>query len=486
MHPGTRRFCVSLDAETVAEARSTVEALPSEVDLVELRLDRLPPEEEARGTWPSLAGTGGREWVFTWRSPREGGKRPRPPGVLARALAAGFAWIDVEAADLASGDEEARAVPSSRRWVSRHLPRSPETAAEVRAAWTDLARHEGALHKLVIPVSRFAENEWVLGLVDEVAPSRPVSIFGQGEVGHPSRVLGTLRGNAVTYLAGRAGRETAPGQPGVELALDVYGLARIGTDPALYGVLGHRVGASRSPHLHNRAFRARGWNALYMRLEAEDPGEVLRWVRQGGLGGVSVTAPFKESVVSMVDRLEPVAERIGAVNTIWREGNRLLGANTDVEAAVQMLSAFEGGEIAVLGAGGAARSVMEAARQLDRRVTMFHRDAARGPQVAREMGAGWGGSWSDLDPARFAVIVNATPVGGALPVPPDLVRRPWTGRGFLDLAYGAEPNAWETWVRAGEGAYAGGLEFLARQAVGQARRWMGEEVPLRLYLGRDA
>jgi shikimate dehydrogenase/3-dehydroquinate dehydratase type I len=476
------RLCVSLDAATAADARGTVHGLPQSVELVELRLDRFLPGEVKGDEWTGLAGEGGREWICTWRSPSQGGARPRPREVWTRALASGFAWVDVEAACLDAGDPEAIAIPPSRRWVSRHLPRQPRTAAEVREAWRSLARHEGALHKLVIPVEDFAANDWILDVQAEAARTGPVSVFGMGWTGHPSRVLGALGGNAVTFLSPGKGRETAPGQLDLELALEVHRLQGMEPRPHLYGVLGHPVRHSRSPELHRRAFRARGTRALYMLLDAPAPGGILEWVRRGRLRGVSVTSPFKEAVLAGVDRPEPAAEQIGAVNTVWGEEGLLWGANTDAEAAAEMLAASPEGAVAILGAGGAARAVAVAARQGGREVSIFHRDPGRGGRVASSLGATWGGSWVDLHTESFAVVVNATPVGGKGPVPDAIQDRRWRGRVFLDLPYHEGPSAWEGWVRDGGGEYRGGLEFLARQAVGQQRRWTGGDVPLSVFL----
>jgi shikimate dehydrogenase len=283
-----------------------------------------------------------------------------------------------------------------------------------------------------------------------------------------------LKGNAVTFLAPEGRAAAAPGQPTVEQALRVYALPACSSGIELYGVLGNPVHRSRSPYLHNHAFRKCGKRALYLWLESPDPGAVLAWVREGRLAGVSVTTPFKEGVLEGLDEVEEPARALGAVNTVWRVEGRLRGANTDREAAEEMLAAVRGKPaVAVLGGGGSARAVLAATRGLGLAATVFNRDAERGETAARAFGAEWGGAWDGLDPGRYGVVINCTPVREPADLSPSLVRAKWAGTRILDLTYGVGPSGWEGLARRAGVPYRGGLEFLVRQAAGQLYRWTG-------------
>ena len=149
---------------------------------------------------------------------------------------------------------------------------------------------------------------------------------------------------------------------------------------AVYGIMGHPVGHSRSPSMHNRAFTALGIDALYVpfavapdRLE-----QAVRGIRALDLQGMNVTLPYKTAIMPLLDFVEPDAQAIGAVNTVYREGSRLCGTNTDApgftraleEAGVQL----PGLRATVLGAGGAARAcVVGLARAGVREVTIAAR-----------------------------------------------------------------------------------------------------------------
>lgn len=468
----TRRLCLSAGTETVRALRDAVRALPPAVDLVEVRLDRLAPEAVRSQEWLRLPREdASREWVLTWRSRREGGHDGRPSGAYARGLEAGFRWIDVEAGALESGDAEAAAVPPERRWVSHHAGRAPPSPDAVQAAWDRVAAHSGAVHKCVVTADRFVVNEWILETGRRARARGPAILFAQGWTGHVSRLLGHAEGNAVTFVA--ADTPTAPGQPTWREAVGRYDLPRLRGNAALYGVLGNPVRASRSPDIHNHAFRSRGQAALYVPLESPEAEPVLAWVRSGRIRGASVTAPFKERVAALVDRLEPEGKRLGAVNTVWMEGEVLTGANTDIEAARALIAELLPGDgpVAVLGAGGGAAAVAAAARDGGHAVTLFNRSAPAGRRLGERLGCGWGGAPESLEPAAFALVVNAVPAG--VPVPAGVAGRAWSHASVLDLAYGNGPTAWETLAGRAGIPYRGGLEFLVRQACGQIARWTG-------------
>jgi shikimate dehydrogenase len=131
---------------------------------------------------------------------------------------------------------------------------------------------------------------------------------------------------------------------------------------ATYGILGWPVEHSRSPAMQNAAFIARGLAASYVcfSVHPDDVADAVRGLKALGVRGANVTVPHKEAVIRWLDDITPQARAIGAVNTIVREIDRLVGYNTDApglaraldEAGVQV----DGARTAVIGAGGAARA----------------------------------------------------------------------------------------------------------------------------------
>ncbi len=116
--------------------------------------------------------------------------------------------------------------------------------------------------------------------------------------------------------------------------------------------------------MQNAAFAARGLDATYVRfpVHPDDIADAVRGLRALGIRGANVTVPHKEAVIALLDEVTPEARAIGAVNTIVREGGRLIGHNTDAagltrsleEAGVEVV----GSHVLVVGAGGAARAAV--------------------------------------------------------------------------------------------------------------------------------
>jgi len=481
-----RRICLTFDPRKLPGFPARAEEIPP-ADAVELRADLMDQAHLLSGAWRELPRRTGRDWVFTWRSPREGGAATeRPPGIWAVALEAGFRWIDVEARELEEGSAEAAEAPFERRWVSAHPPDREWSLPQLESWFDGVRRHPAALHKLVVWASRFEQAVTVAEFAERVGGG-PYTVFAQGFLGQVSRILGGLRGNQVTFAAAFASTNTAPGQPDVDRLVRSYRFADLPAPAAVYGLVGEsQVLRSLSPVMHNAVLAQEGIPAVYLPLPTEDPDAVFAWLRRGGAAGLSVTMPFKAAAAAAADVRTPRVEAVGVANTLWMEDGLLHADNTDLLAAEILLGELPDGPVAVLGAGGAAAAVVAAARGMDRPVTVFNRTQARGAELAARFGAVARGTLQALEPREFAVVVNATPIGPGEATPPfsrrPLVTRDWTGVALLDLTYRHGDAAWEILARERGLAYRGGKRFLAEQAVGQFARWTGRQVPSTRFL----
>jgi shikimate dehydrogenase len=154
---------------------------------------------------------------------------------------------------------------------------------------------------------------------------------------------------------------------------------------AVYGILGWPVDHSASPAMHNAAFAHFGIDAVYVPFPVAPEGLAsgVAGLRALGVRGVNVTVPHKEAILPLLDAVEADARALGAVNTIVRDGDRLVGSNTDGPGLVRSLGEagvdVKGRRVTVLGAGGAARaSVVGLARAGAARIVV----AARRPDQA--------------------------------------------------------------------------------------------------------
>jgi shikimate dehydrogenase len=255
------------------------------------------------------------------------------------------------------------------------------------------------------------------------------------------------------------------------------------------GVLGWPLTYTLSPVIHNAAFRKVGLDWVYLQwpVPPEELDDAVAGLRALGAMGASVTMPHKEEIVKLLDGLSGDARALGAVNTIQRLGDRLIGHNTDVDGFRAFLEEdagvdLEGKSCLVLGAGGAARAVVKALLDLDAAgIAIAARTPEQAEEVTAQVGHGdtrvcdWDAAGAEAEVAD--VIVNATPVGmrEGDPLPGTSFN---SGQLVVDLVY--DPPSTEMVERArSAGADAwGGLGMLVHQAAAAFRIWTGQDPPL--------
>ena len=447
-------------------------------DLVELRLDGVAGPDVCG----ALEGRH-RPVIVTCRPRWEGGafdgSEEERERLLTEAVAAGAEFVDVEA--------RAEFVPSIlRQRRGRGIVLSMHAFGAVPgdlAARFDAMRSTGAeIVKLAIEAARVSDMLPLLALADAAAADGSAVTDGHvliamGSPGIPSRVLAARLRNRWTY----AGEGVAPGQlPAVRL-LQEFHYRRIAPDAALYGVVGNPVSHSLSPAMHNAGFAALGLNAAYVPLEAADPDDFVGFARAVGLRGASVTAPFKVAMLSRVDDVEPLARRVGAVNTIAVRDGRWYGANTDVHGFLAPLlgrMALRGTRAAVLGAGGAARAVAVALNAQGASVAI----CARRAEAAREVAQGSGARVGTFPPppGTWDVLVNTIPSAGDGD-PGPMAGVPLDGEIVFDLVYTPAETPLLAQARASGCLTIGGIEMLVAQAEKQFEIWTGQRPPAGLF-----
>lgn len=190
-------------------------------------------------------------------------------------------------------------------------------------------------------------------------------------------------------------------------------------------VIGDPVSHSLSPVLHNAAFRAAGLDWVYVALPviAGEAAQALEAMRTLGIEGLSVTMPHKEAVAASLEgELSDAARKLAAVNCVRREGRTLIGENTDGRGFVDSLRHEMGIDpadsvVAVVGAGGAGRSVVLALRDAGvGRILLLNRNRARAEQ-ALELAGPVGRLAVEADIAEADIVVNATSVGMGVRAP---------------------------------------------------------------------
>jgi shikimate dehydrogenase len=250
----------------------------------------------------------------------------------------------------------------------------------------------------------------------------------------------------------------------------------------LYGVIGNPVRHSLSPMIHNGFFKRLGWNAIYLAFEVKNLEEALRGIKGLEVRGVSVTIPFKTEVIPFLDKIEGLAKKIGAVNTIVNRGGKLIGYNTDCEGALGALEEkinLRGKKIVLLGAGGAARAIGFGLKGRDYQFIISNRSKKRGEGLSKELGCDYLPMSSlvrmEVGELEADVVINATSLGmvprdGETPIPKKLLKE---GMMVMDIVY--QPLQTRLLREAKEKGCltVDGLEMFIRQGVAQIEIWTG-------------
>jgi shikimate dehydrogenase len=253
-------------------------------------------------------------------------------------------------------------------------------------------------------------------------------------------------------------------------------------DAALYGVVGKPISHSLSPVMHNAGFANAGINAVYLAFEPRDTQDFVQFARAAGLRGASITAPFKVSLMEHVDEVEPLAQRVGAINTLIDRDGRWVGANTDVDGFLTPLANRIGLKrirASILGAGGAARAVAVALADQGAQVTICARRTDAAAAIAGLVGGKVG--HFPPGPGTWDVLVNTTPAGS--PGDPDnpVAGVDLDGELVFDLVYRPAETRLLADAREAGCLTIGGLEMLIAQAERQFELWTGQRPPAGLF-----
>jgi shikimate dehydrogenase/3-dehydroquinate dehydratase type I len=492
--------CVSL-AERTARGlvRAARAARERGADLVELRLDHLRQCDAA------VLGALRRRISFvpaiaTLRPAREGGRyrggEPARLALLEQAIACGFEYVDLELSIGKRGLSRLAALARRRgvgTVVSHHdLARTPPTAGIVRRL--EACARAGDLGKAAFAARSPRDAVRIIEAARRTRRTAPGAVaIGMGPAGAITRTLGPFLGSRLVYAGLDRKSLTARGQPdlaGLQGAWAVAGgIGRVSASTGLYGILGHPLGHSLSPLMHNTAFGRLGLDAAYLPFDVDARGlaPTLAALRAAGLRGANVTIPHKSAVIPLLDGIDAHARSIGAVNTIVSRGGKLRGHNTDVAGFVGALGAagvrLEGARALVVGAGGAARAAVAGLLENGAAVTVVNRGRRRAEELAGRLGGARiaVADICDIGPAaeRSEIIVNCTPAGmkgfpRTCPVPPRRIAR---GAAVMDMVYNPARTRLLAEAEKRGARTVSGMEMFIRQGMEAFRLWTGKPFP---------
>eukprot|EP00882_Tetradesmus_deserticola_P017015 GHRQ01018201.1.p1 GENE.GHRQ01018201.1~~GHRQ01018201.1.p1 ORF type:complete len:485 (+),score=174.84 GHRQ01018201.1:201-1655(+) len=335
-------ICTSITAPSMdAFLQEIAEASATGVDVLELRLDFIQDFEPMKDL-ERLMSACSMPYIVTYRPAWEGGnyEGPEPERLATLKLAAlkGAPYVDVEYKASALFFAGAGEVPvSSRVILSSHNFKETPPAAELHARAAAMREAGADIVKIATMANDISDAAVVLSLLQQ--KTGPTIALAMGERGQITRLLAAKYGGHLTFAALSDARASAPGQPTIAQLQQLYGFAQQGPSTKLYGIMGNPVHHSKSPLIHNTAFRHLGHDGVFVPLLVDDLPRFMDAFQEHDFQGFSVTIPHKEAAHKAAASRDPVADQIGACNTLIRQpdGSGFKGFNTDWIAAISAI-----------------------------------------------------------------------------------------------------------------------------------------------------
>jgi 3-dehydroquinate dehydratase/shikimate dehydrogenase len=479
------RVCVAVIGSDPHEMAEKAELLVRDNSFLEFRLDYLPK--------PALAFTRikrfmethpGTVAIATCRRVANGGKFrgsiASQLDILSKAAASGCQMIDIELQTASKCKPALWQKLRTRAAVilSFHDFRATKKLDETLEK---MLTYPADFYKVVSTATTLSDNVTMIKFLAREGDRHSMVSMCMGEQGIVSRVLGVRAGSLFTFASATAGEETAPGQITAQELRSVYRIEQVDVATRVYGVVGDPIAHSLSPTIMNAAFRRENVNAVYLGLHAKTLKDLLTCVREIPIHGLSVTMPYKESILPYLDNTDSHTTKIGACNTVVRaQDGKLYGFNTDAAGIVRplerRLSTLEGARILVLGAGGAARAAVFGLKERGSEVYILNRSLAPAKKLAHQARARII-KRADLKKMAFDVIINATPVGMGNSRDTPLQDKEINSRYVFDMIYDPGETRFLKLGKERGAQIIPGIEMFVHQAARQFEIWTGKPAP---------
>jgi 3-dehydroquinate dehydratase / shikimate dehydrogenase len=335
-------------------------------------------------------------------------------------------------------------------------------------------------YKVVTTARKPSDNARVLAAAKTVARHR-LMVLAMGELGFPTRVLSPIFGGVYTYASPMQAQGTAAGQVSARSLRHIYRIEKLAKTAKIYGVIADPVRHSISPAVHNRAFQSRRIDAIYLPFLVSPANlrDFFTLADRLPLTGFSVTIPHKQKIIRYLDVVDPLAKRIGAVNTVWRKAGKWRGANTDAAGVTGPLSKhlrLPKSTVLIVGNGGAARGAAFALADAGAKIALVGRNADRVRALCKICGAEALGR-EQLAGRHFDAVVHATPLGMYPNVNECYFNGDIPGDVVFDMVYNPLETALIRHAREQARTVIAGIEMFVEQAVRQFEIWTGETAP---------
>jgi 3-dehydroquinate dehydratase/shikimate dehydrogenase len=423
-------------------------------------------------------------FVATCRRAVNGGKFKGPVAaqiaVLRKAADLGFQLVDLEMQSVESlkANDLRELYDRVGLIISYH---DFKATKNIDRQFKEMSKYPADFYKLVSTATSLHDNVVMMKLLEENSAKHEMVGLCMGEQGIISRVLGVRAGSVFTFGSAAKGEETAPGQVLASELRDVYRIEMVDQATQVYGVAGDPVSHSLSPVMMNAAFRRETVNAVYLALHARSLKDLMACVQDIPIRGLSITMPYKQEILSLLENSDPLTRQIGACNTLVRAADgKLYGFNTDVAGVIVPLEqrmSLASIRVLIVGAGGVARAAAFGLKAKGAEVFLTNRTVEKGQTLARQAKVKYM-KRPDVAKQQFDVIINATPVGMNNTKQSPLDEKELNTKYIFDLVYTPAETRLVKMARARNIQVIPGLEMFVQQGARQFEIWTGKPSPI--------
>jgi len=466
-------ICISIIFSNMDAAIADLKKANNIADIIELRVDYIFGLDIKK-----LIEAAEKPVIVTNRRKADNGKfegaEEERLSILKKAIDLGADYVDIEIDS--NYNEIINDKKNSKIIISYH--NFDETPENINEIFDKLNSTNADIIKIVTTANKLADNLKIIELIKK--SEKPIIGLCMGPLGEISRILSTIYGSFLTFASLDKGKESAPGQIPAETLRNIYRIDEIKPGFKLYGVIGKPISKSKGYIVHNSLFKKEKLNNIYLKFEVNDLEKFMKNF-SSLLAGFSVTMPHKENILKFIDVIDPVAKKIGAVNTVVNNDGKLTGYNTDIIGAIKAIEVkteIKDKNVTILGAGGAARAIAVGVLEKQGKLTILNRTVEKAEKLSKEFNCNFG-SLQDFEKIKTDILINTTSIGmhpeiNGTPINTKFVKNIIV----LDAIYSQEKTKLLQEAEKNNCTIISGIEMYINQAAGQFKIWTGKEADI--------
>jgi 3-dehydroquinate dehydratase/shikimate dehydrogenase len=415
--------------------------------------------------------------IITNRRTDEGGKfngtAKEQFRILSKAVKHGAEYIDAEVSWGESFIAKLKSQhPKTPLIVSYH--NFKETPVDLLSIYRKIRETRVDIVKIATMSNDISDNKQMFNLLQTAHKDRQKTIaICMGERGQVSRILTGRYDGYLTFASMRTDQPTAPGQLTFEELKSLFRTDTINKRTKVFGLIGNPVAYSKGIDFHNRIFKRRSVNAAYVNFLVDDlPCFMKTFGRE--FSGYSVTMPYKEQIVPILDNIDGEASKLGIVNTVINRKGKLVGLNTDLPALIAILkrrTPLRKKRVLVLGTGATSKTMAYAGMTSSADVTIVGRSITKAKALANELNCQHDGLENIMN-IPSDILMNGTSVG--MVSKESLVPKKYFRKGMvvLDAVYSSTFTPLLLDAKAAGCNVVSGVELFERQAKLQSKMFL--------------